>query len=118
MWKSIQSPPAPTKVNVVQSCARCSTANEDRNSFCRHCGQRLSQDEPHYPGNSAPEPAGDHVDSDSTPRSRGVVVALAIVAMLLLGCVSFFVWALTPGGQTQMGEFATWAAKEATRRAG
>ncbi len=51
-------------------------------------------------------------------RSRWLTGCLAIIALLLLLCVGFFVWSLTPTGQEQLSEFATWAAREATEQAG
>lgn len=93
----------------MRHCPRCGIANDPRSNFCLNCGLDL-------------RPAGTS-DNDTRPperrrRSRWVTVTLAVIAVVLLGCVTFFVWALTPGGQREMGEFATWAANEATRQAG
>lgn len=100
----------------MKRCPRCGTENDETNNFCSSCGLNL-------PGTPSPatSPHREETPSDPhmgepKPRSRGRTVVLAIIAVLLLGCVGFFVWALTPAGQGQMSEFATWAAREATRQ--
>ncbi|HEV2109412.1 MAG TPA: hypothetical protein VGR16_14220, partial [Thermomicrobiales bacterium] len=51
-------------------------------------------------------------------RSPWLTGCLAVIALLLLLCVGFFVWGLTPTGQEQLSELGTWAAREATEQAG
>ena len=100
----------------VPRCPRCEGENEPQNNFCWRCGLALHDA-------SGLEAAGPIGQSSATaesetpaPRARWVTFTLATTALILLACVGFFVWALTPGGQEQMSEFATWAADEATRQ--
>ncbi|MGI8643905.1 MAG: hypothetical protein ACR2LS_07290 [Thermomicrobiales bacterium] len=102
----------------MKRCPRCGRANEAEANFGFHCGLDLR-------GSRTVDRGGDQAGLETEPdevapkaRSRWVTVTLAVIATVLLACVAFFVWALTPAGQGQMSDFATWAANEATRQAG
>lgn len=100
----------------MKRCSRCGIENDAANNFCSSCGLKLSgTPSPGFNPRQEELPSDPH-ETEPEPRSRRKTVLLAIIAMLLLGCVGFFIWALTPAGQGQMSEFATWAAREATRQ--
>lgn len=57
------------------------------------------------------------VEAPRRKRSPWLTGCLAAIAVMLLLCVGFFVWGLTPTGERQLSEFGTWAAREVTEQA-
>lgn len=111
-------------------CPRCGSENDTGSNFCHYCGTDLrgarsegindtqqesipSRDEWNRPGMETPR-----VEPEKRRRSPRLVGCLTFIAVLLLLCVAFFVWGLTPTGQEQFRELGTWAAREATKQAG
>jgi uncharacterized membrane protein YvbJ len=113
----------------VVICPRCGSENDAGSNFCHHCEVDLRQAPPGRTDSTNLQPTqrdfwdssateAEHAEAPRRKRSPWITGCLAAIAVMLLLCVGFFVWGLTPTGEQQLSELGTWAARQATEQAG